>query len=143
MGYVEDREHVVGFEPHRFTKMPGASAAPLKTEWRLVRLELIGLLRHERPKAYVSAHLPRLDELKDAATRDLDAVEQTALNRLEKDEDIVIDETPDRVRMVGSLRAGNDCVACHDAPRGKLLGALTYELVPIRRRANEQPARAL
>jgi hypothetical protein len=32
------------------------------------------------------------------------------------------------MRVLGALRALRQCVSCHDAERGDLLGALTYEL---------------
>jgi hypothetical protein len=129
MGYVRDKEHVAGFQSHRFTQMP-KPAHDSELRWTLVRLELIGLLKYDRPKAYVSENLPRLDELGEAATRELDDFELSALERLQTDEDLVIDEAPQRIRMLGSLRAGKQCLDCHSVPRGQLLGALSYEIVP-------------
>jgi len=49
-----------------------------------------------------------------------------ALDRLRSD------DAPNRIRMVGSLRAGKDCMECHSVRRGELLGAFSYELVPVR-----------
>jgi hypothetical protein len=46
--------------------------------------------------------------------------------------DFVIDDNDDRIRMVGSLRAGKNCLECHSVRRGELLGAFSYELVPTR-----------
>ena len=63
---------MAGFESHRFTKLPGSGQEPWRRNWRVARLELVGLLKYDRPKAYVTEHLPRLDELGEAATRDLD-----------------------------------------------------------------------
>jgi len=79
--------------------------------------------------AYVSKNLPQMDELRDAQTRPLDDFEQHALDRLRSDEDLVIDDAPNRIRMVGSLRAGKDCLECHSVRRGELLGAFSYELI--------------
>ena len=132
VGYVRDRGHVAGFQSHRFTMMPATSDRSWQTAWRIARLELIGLLKYDKPKAYVSEFLPRLDELGDAATRDLNEFESAALVRLRTQEDIVIDETPSRIRMLGSLRAGNTCIECHDVRRGELLGALSYEFVLLK-----------
>lgn len=42
----------------------------------------------------------------------------------------MIEESPDRLRMLGSLRTTKQCIECHSVRRGELLGALTYELVP-------------
>lgn len=139
IGYVQDREHVAGFQSHRFTKFPTDPAPweqparkPPAESWQVVRLDLVSLLKHEEPVAYVSENLPRMDELRDAPTRALDEFERRALEQLRSAEDVVIDERPDRIRMVGSLRAGHDCRKCHAVERGDLLGALTYELVPGR-----------
>src|SRR5262249_23112414 len=133
MGYVRDRDHVAGFQAHRFMTMPQlASIDPPRRSWQIVRLELVSLLKHEAPAAYVSKNLPQMDELKDAPTRPLDAFEQRAVARLRSEEDLVIDDSVDRIRMVGSLRAGKSCLDCHSVRRGNLLGAFTYELVPAK-----------
>ena len=67
MGYIQNAAHVVGFEPHQFTKLPAPAVCDeLERKWTVVRLELISLLKHETPAAYVSEHLPRMDELRDA-----------------------------------------------------------------------------
>jgi hypothetical protein len=148
MGYVKDLWHVAGFKPHRFTRMPGTEKpsrheyrdSPTadttlrppreswRTKWAIVRLELIGLLRHPQPVAYVSEHLPQLDELSKYRVRDLTDFEGSAMKQLEAAEDFVIDDQPNRILMVGSLRASNDCLQCHRVEHGKLLGALSYEL---------------
>jgi hypothetical protein len=133
MGYVQDRDHVAGFAPHQFSAMPAVNLDPeAPVMWPVVRLELIGLLRHETPVAYVTDKLPRMDELADAPTRTLDEFEATALEELRAYEDVVIRENANRIRMVGSLRAGRTCIECHTVQRGELLGALSYELVPAR-----------
>lgn len=127
MGYVRSREEVAGFEPHRFEKMPAIKS---ETEsWQVARLELISLLRHPRPVAYVSDQLPNMEALAKVATRPLNAFEEGALVRLWAEEDVVVEEAAHRIRMVGSLRAANDCRACHSVERGELLGALSYVLV--------------
>jgi hypothetical protein len=51
------------------------------------------------------------------------------LKRLRSDEDLVIDDAPNRIRMVGSLRAGKGCLECHSVRRGELLGAFSYVLM--------------
>lgn len=131
IGYVKDRDHVAGFEPHRFTKMPQVRDRTWpRTEWQITRLDLVSLLKHKTPVAYVSKNLPQMDELGDAPTRPLDAFEQNALKRLQSEEDLVTDEAADRIRMVGSLRAAKDCTRCHSVRRGELLGAFSYELSP-------------
>jgi hypothetical protein len=131
-GYVIDRNHVAGFSSHRFSKIPDLGN-PMKqrSSWKIARLELVSLLKHEVPVAYVSSNLPQMDELRDAPTRPLDEFERQSIDRLRFDEDVMIDDTADRIRMIGSLRAAKDCLKCHSVQRGELLGALTYELVPV------------
>jgi len=151
MGSIKDAQHVIGFQPHRFYQMPGTEGTrwerrfyddapptvppmPPRAEWRkdwaVIRLELIGMLSHPQPVAYVSEHLPQLDELSTYPTRELNDFEQSALTQLQTMQDLVIDEQPDRIRMVGSLRADDNCRRCHTVGRGELLGALTYEMRP-------------
>lgn len=132
MGFIQDRDHVAGFEPHAFSTIPKFDQQqPLEQQWQLVRLELVSLLKHDTPVAYVSQQLPRLEKLKDFPTRPLNAFERRAIERLRTDEDVVIEESVNRIRMVGSLRAATKCLECHSASHGELLGALSYELVPL------------
>jgi hypothetical protein len=133
MGFVRDRDHVAGFQSHQFTKIPELTIPKDEPSlpWRIVRLELVSLLTHDVPMAYISKNLPKLDELRNAPTRSLDDFERQSIDRLRSDEDVVTDETPDRIRMVGSLRAAKNCLECHFVKRGELLGALSYELVPV------------
>ena len=131
MGYVRDREHVAGFVGHGFSQSPTVKKDVAELEqWQLVKLELVSLLKHAEPVAYLSESLPQMDRLQDVPTRPLDAFERQAIEQLRADKDLVVDAQPARVRMVGSLRATNDCRACHQVPRGTLLGAFTYELLP-------------
>jgi len=133
-GFVKNRDHVAGFQSHRFTRLPNVLTTKTESprQWKIARLELVSLLKHETPVAYISRNLPQMDELRDAPTRPLDAFERQSLDSLRSDEDVVIDKTTDRIRMVGSLRAAKTCLDCHSVRRGELLGALTYELVPAR-----------
>ncbi len=139
-GFVKDRGHVAGFQPHQFGQVPalGRGNGPPPELWSVARLELISLLKHKTPVAYVSQNLPRMDELSAARTRHLDEFERQALEQLRSDEDVVVEETPDRIRMVGSLRAASNCLDCHSVRRGELLGALTYELAPSSRIRHRQ-----
>lgn len=128
MGYVQDPDHVAGFEPHAFHHVPVLHASPSDAALKLEKLELIGLTKRSAPTAYVSENYPRLDELQKADTRLLHDFETRALAQLRTDEDTVIEETDGAVRMLGALRAGNDCTRCHTSMRrGELIGALSYE----------------
>lgn len=124
MGYVRDREHVAGFLSHEFTVYPELDGR----EWIVTQLELISLLKHETPVAYISRNLPRMDELVGAPTRPLNTFEMGALKQLQFERDLVIEENLDSIRMVGALRASSDCMKCHNVSRGELLGAFSYVL---------------
>jgi hypothetical protein len=142
MGYVDGRRRAAGFVPHSFTQEAGVLDTTddpygnwkgLDDDWKVVRLELVSLLKHDPPAVYLSKNLPRMDELQGAPTRPLNGFEVNALPRLGSgDEDVVVEDLPGVVRMVGALRAGEDCLACHRGSRGDLLGAFSYELRPNR-----------
>lgn len=125
MGYVRDVDHVVGFKSHRFRY--GPELVDQET-WQVTRLELVSLLKHESPVVYVSDHLPAMDELRDAPTRPLDDFELRSLPKLRSERDLVIETRANQIRMLGSLRAGADCLNCHSVQRGNLLGAFSYVL---------------
>ncbi len=123
-GHVKDRRNVAGFQSHRFSKVPEPSDG-----WRVETLELVGLLLHAEPRVYVSAELPRMDELRKAPTRPLDRFEVAGLEQLRCDEDLVAADAPGGMRLLGGIRNAKQCIQCHDGKRGDLLGAFTYTLV--------------
>ncbi len=123
-GYVRDREHVAGFRPHQFREGPRAPR-----RWQVSRLELVGLLKGEEPVVYLSAHFPRMDELREAPTRSLDAFETEALAKLRRGDDLIVQEADKQMRMLGSLRAAQQCLRCHQVQRGELLGAFSYQML--------------
>jgi hypothetical protein len=136
-GYIQDREHVAGFQAHQFrgtpywgfgTSFPRQGEQPKET-WLLVRLELVSLLKQKEPAVYVATELPRMEELKKGKTRPLSEFEGQALKGLRDGEDVVTEATTNHIRMVGALRASKQCLECHQAQRGDLLGAFSYDLV--------------
>jgi hypothetical protein len=120
-GYVKDRRHVAGYQAHQFSRAPEPPPP-----WRLQTLDLVGLVVHEAPVAYVSAHLPRMDELREAPTRSLDAFESAGLASLRGGEDLVVREANGSLRMLGAIRSTKRCVECHGGERGDLLGCFSY-----------------
>ncbi len=130
-GFVESRERVAGFEPHQFSSLPAVEHA----DWHITRLELISLLKHEEPMAYVSENLPSMEELADTPVRPLKEFERAAVELLRTDSDLEISYDMNRIDMVGSVRAAESCTECHTVPRGHLLGAFSYVLrrtTPVR-----------
>ncbi|HEY8504829.1 MAG TPA: hypothetical protein VIL46_09620 [Gemmataceae bacterium] len=99
-------------------------------EWELTSLQLVSLLKFDAPAVYVSPNMPRMDELRDAPVRALDDFERRALAELRWGEDLVAEASPQRFRMLGALRAARQCLDCHSAERGDLLGAFSYEFRP-------------
>ncbi len=126
-GYIENRDRVAGFQSHRFSTMPKLEA-PLR--WIVQDLELVSLLKHDDPVAYVSKNFPRMDELREAKTRPLDAFERDALEVLRRGEDLKVQNASREIRMLGSIRAVKQCLQCHEVERGDLLGAFSYRLRP-------------
>jgi hypothetical protein len=133
MGYVDKSGRVAGFSSHLLSSIPSINHQEPTQAWETTRLELVGLLVYDEPVVYVTEHLPRLEELQKAATRELDDFERQALDELQTEKDLVTDIGSNKIRMLGALRAGNDCLECHNVPRGQLLGAFSYELQPARR----------
>ncbi len=78
-------------------------------------------MKFKKPAVYVSANLPKMEELADTETRPLDLFESDALSQLQKGEDLVPHATTNRIRMLGSLRADKQCLECHDVKRGHRL----------------------
>ncbi len=137
-GEAKDRKAnlKMGFWPHHFRHVPEVPRVerkdvktPAKEKWLVQRIELVSLLRHEQPVAYVSKHLPRMDELRKAETRPLDGFELTALAGLKKGETLVTDASVNRIYLLGAVRAARQCLDCHQVERGTLLGAFSYELL--------------
>jgi hypothetical protein len=123
-GYLRDRGHVAGFQEHRLSRVPDAPAP-----WVLQTLDLIGCDRLQQPAAYVSDRLPRMEELSPAKTRPIDEFEDLGMRSLATGEDVFLRQTAEGRRMLGAIRNGRQCQACHEGPHGALLGAFSYTLV--------------
>jgi hypothetical protein len=136
LGLVRDRDHVSGFRPHQFRGMPQLGEQgpprpgqpPAKERWLVSRLELVSVWKSKTPAVYASGSLPRMQELKSAKTRPLTGFEAKALKALREGEEVVTEATANEIRMVGAVRAAKQCTACHEAKRGALLGAFSYDL---------------
>jgi hypothetical protein len=128
-GYVKDRKHVSGFQSHQFHRMPSlASPDHGNVRWQVCSLQLLSLIKHDEPRAYISEHLPQMNELRKAETRALDEFERKALTSLERGEALKVEFSRNRIRMLGSIRAARQCLNCHEVAYGELLGAFSYDL---------------
>jgi hypothetical protein len=133
-GKIVGSKRAIGFEPHGPTdlKQEIGTAIENAATWQLTRLELVSLLRHNEPRVYVAETIPLMNELEDIPHRALNEFEAKALPQLETERDTVIKETLAGAVMLGAVRAGNDCLQCHNGPRGKLLGAFSYEFKELK-----------
>ena len=150
-GLVKDKKHVAGFLPHSLESIPDEhfrrrldqqnpikdkagriTDYPLIERWAVRKVELIGLLMHESPVAYLNPDnkLPTMADVKDAKTRPLTDFESGGLKDLAAGKDVVvIAATTNQIRMVGAIRMAEACLKCHDGNRGDLLGGFSYDLV--------------
>ena len=125
-GPTGDGPFLFGFRPHGMTRAPGD---PLRPEWVLRRIELIGLVTWDEPVAYPSESLPRMEGAAGRETRALTPFEAGALSRLSGDRWLIAEETGDRLRALGALPAAAACAECHGVEEGRLLGAFSYDFV--------------
>ncbi|VAX39424.1 hypothetical protein MNBD_PLANCTO02-635 [hydrothermal vent metagenome] len=145
-GYVKNRNYVVDFQGHHLTRVPSYPLEQRRTgdkkdnidnwviyqNWKIYQLQLVSLLKHQQPVVYSTSVLPNLEDLKDVKTRPLDSFEKRALEKLYREEDVVINSGTDHIQMMGSLRASKDCLTCHSVKRGALLGAFSYRLFHLK-----------
>ena len=127
-GYVKEHRVVAGFQEHHFRKLPGADDGFRISPWRLQRVELVSLLKHADPCVYLSDNLPRMDELRNAKVRPLDAFEAQRLPDMLRGQDLAFDQSDKTLRVLGAIRAAKQCLDCHDVQHGDLLGAFSYQL---------------
>ncbi|VTU01852.1 Putative uncharacterized protein OS=Rhodopirellula baltica (strain SH1) GN=RB12558 PE=4 SV=1 [Gemmataceae bacterium] len=152
-GLVKSKKEVAGFQPHALAGHPDPEARrsldrdnpvkdkdgrvlryPTKEQWLVRSVELISLLVHDTPVAYVNPEkrLPTMAAVKDAKTRDLTEPETRALKELAGGKDVVVlDAVTNQVRMVGAIRMAGACTKCHEGSRGDVLGAFSYDLVRV------------
>jgi hypothetical protein len=110
---------------------PGAPLPEAAANWLMQKVELVGLLKSEKPGVY-PAEGKMGDRFKRPRTRDLDEFELTALAELQKGEHVMLAESGGTIRVLGAIRTRQACVKCHDKPEGTLLGALTYVFEPAK-----------
>jgi hypothetical protein len=137
-GYIKDRSSVAGFKSHGFTtsatlfehsRVEDGLVGP---KWKIENILLVGILSNDRPLVYMTDHLPSMEQINRGLTRWLDAFEEPALKALKDGEDLCIIRKDDTLRMLGALRATSQCLKCHEAQRGDLLGAFSYTLTQVK-----------
>lgn len=97
--------------------------------WEARSVDLIGLIMHRDPVAYVSEKLPEMQKLGKVPTRELDDFEGEGLTALYNGRDRFARSKDGVVRLLGAVRARSDCLSCHSSHKtGDLLGAFSYTL---------------
>ena len=133
--YVESFVKSEGFGFRRML-----SADDLKRSWtialagvplRVDGLQLISLLEHDDPVAYVTEGITNKKLIQTANTRPLSEFEKSSLERLQAGEEMAFDAHASQPVVVGAVRARKQCLSCHDAKVGDLLGAFSYRLSKI------------
>jgi len=125
-GYVKSRSEVAGFQSHRFSRLPNP-----ENGWKADRIDLISLLMHDKPVAYISESLPRMEDIGNLKTRELDEFETAGLAHVRKTEELFIRGNDKSLRVIGALRSVNECQKCHGGSVGDLLGAFSYTLTKL------------
>ena len=73
---------------------------------------------------------PKADAEVKIETRPLDIFETAGVAELRQGKDLFVRPRGNVIRMLGALRAGAQCVKCHnDSKQGDLLGAFSYTFV--------------
>jgi hypothetical protein len=126
-GWVVDRDHVAGFVPHRFSSEFRPNQ---QTNFELQCLQLVSLRKFGHPMVYVTnKELPKMEEIQNIPTRELNVFEAAALDSLAKGEELCYEQRGHTVFALGALRAREQCTKCHEVERGALLGAFSYEFL--------------
>jgi len=101
------------------------------------KVELIGLVKHPEPTAYVTFSIPpqkafftnssaRFDK-----TRALTIFETDALVDLRNGRNDVLGTHDGSAAILGAVRAQEKCLKCHDGKAGNLLGAFSYSMALV------------
>jgi hypothetical protein len=94
-------------------------------EWKLKKVQLVGLVKHTNPVAYETDKVPGMKDVKDVPSRALTEFEKRSLETLRGGEALAIEKRGNEMRMLGPIFAGTRCTTCHDQ-KGQMLGAFSY-----------------
>jgi Leucine-rich repeat (LRR) protein len=121
--------------------LPGDRRQVREHVWSLRGMQLVGLVKHKSPTVYVrddvAGHPGKDEKPVPAQTRAPDAFESAALAKLRQGTEVVADTTASQMRLLGAIRARQECLSCHEVEVGRLLGAFSYTLAV---RSEETPA---
>lgn len=107
-----------------------ALTGPGNAKWEMERVELVSLLKG-MPGVYPAEGMSRFRRA--PKVRDLDTFENRALERLKGSEQMQVEASASRVRVLGAIRMQKACMSCHAGKKeGDLLGAFTYSFKPAK-----------
>lgn len=128
----------VGFGQTRLPAMARVIHKPVPgTGMFVAGLELIGVAKHDPPRVFSNemSIFHRPDDKTPpprSSGRALTEGERKALRELEAGKRLVVEPSGSGLRVVGAIRAADECLGCHKKQRaGDMLGAFVYELVPM------------
>lgn len=130
-----------GFGRTRLPAMARVLHKPVAdSPWFVADLELIGVAKHDPPRAFGSGfsmdvfHRPaKAVPLQRGPGRPITDEERQALRALDAGERLVVVPDGAGLRVTGAIRAGDECLGCHKRKRaGDMLGAFVYRLWPVK-----------
>lgn len=142
--YVEKFIQSSGFGVSRMTQdLRNYSELVLNGQHHVVeKVELIGLVKHPAPTAYLTFSTPPQKRLLTneqvtafIKTRALTTFETNALVELRNGRNEIVGAANGAPAILGGVRARKDCLKCHDGKAGNLLGALSYTMALSRKPA--------
>jgi len=124
---TDDWKFYVGFKPHRIFNAP--VSVQLSQQYVLEKLELVSILLHETPVVYETNDLPNMETITAGVIpfRELNQFESRSLEKIRDGRSIVFENQGETFRMLGALRAIDQCTDCHQVDTSQLLGAFSYE----------------
>lgn len=128
-----------GFGQRRLPAMSGVLHKPVDgSHWYVAHLELIGVAKHNPPQVFsneMSIFHQRSKTVPPPPRtmgRAMTMWEKQALRDLDAGQRLTVEKRGKGLRVVGAIRAGDECLGCHKNKRaGDMLGAFVYSLWPI------------
>ncbi|NOT87191.1 MAG: hypothetical protein HOP03_03305 [Lysobacter sp.] len=128
-----------GFGQRRLPAMSGVMHRPVDgSRWFVAHLELIGVAKHDPPRVFSNemSIFHQRNEKTPPPSRTTDraitAWEKQALRDLDAGQRLIVEKQGKGLRVVGAIRAGDECLGCHKNKRaGDMLGAFVYSLWPM------------
>ena len=119
------------------------------TDFRIGGVQLLSTPEGEKPFVYDTKGDATMRSISKADRRGLHAFEADAVAQLKAGKDAVMEVDHGLPVVIGAVRAGDECVNCHQVKKGDMLGAFVYPLIPVEElqtgltKPTTQPSKAL